>query len=764
MSQDSPQIPHTEPDSARRSKLPAFSGDQPLQDPADDKLDRKRFSAEIARSIHNWSGRDSLVVSLTGEWGAGKSTIKNFIIYYLRGKAHILEFNPWQWSGQDKLLEAFLWQLGELFGKHDIAKKAKKLATQWKAYASILKVGGMLSTPSQTLIVGLFSAAVIGLVVSAFLRAPLTVVGLFAALLLLSGFSFLSTVTNRIARALTDWAAFRERPLEELRSDIENELRKLDRPVVVFIDDIDRLTDSEIKLLVQLVKANAQFPNVVFFLLFQKNIVTKALSTITSDDGAKYLSKIVQVEFAVPAASQKELQGILTKGFDQILTRDGVKIRWEERRWPLLFLDTLWPYFGNLRDIKRFLGVFEFYFDMHLNKGTLEVNPIDLIAVEVLRMFDHDAFLAVSKSFFRRSAALRSGLFAEEKIGERFQADIDLIVAASDANVERKERLKALLQSLFPQATGDRSENDWKRDLRICDEMSFDKYFQVCGDPTKPTAYEVSRFIEVARNREELVALLRQTIANNTIEDFLDFLFVTKDEIPVAQMQTVATALFDVGDELPDPKPSMFSVGLDMQCNRIMYHRLKNEDRATTTALLWNAFVETTGFILPIQKLTLEDRSVRERGEKTDFVISEERLQNFVDLVLDRIRVKANDFSLLEHKDCAYVLYRWKDWSKSEEVNQWMRRVLMEPSRTLQLLRHLVWISTMNGVKKVPFVNGESIEKLVPLEELQRAVSMVPLGRQTEEDRANSSLLAKALMLKSQGKPYSNVRASYDDF
>src|SRR5580704_6250998 len=97
-----------------------FSADQPLTDPANDKLNRSRFSREIARSIGNWSGNESLVVSLTGEWGSGKSTIKNFVNYYLKHKAYVLEFNPWQWSGQDKLLEAFLWQLGDLFGKKDI--------------------------------------------------------------------------------------------------------------------------------------------------------------------------------------------------------------------------------------------------------------------------------------------------------------------------------------------------------------------------------------------------------------------------------------------------------------------------------------------------------------------------------------------------------------------------------------------------------------------------------------------------------------------
>ena len=149
--------------------------------------------------------------------------------------------------------------------------------------------------------------------------------------------------------------------------------------------------------------------------------------------------------------------------------------------------------------------------------------------------------------------------------------------------------------------------------------------------------------------------MLRETIANNTIEELLDFIFVTKEEIPIDKMQTVSTALFDIGDELPDPKPSFVSVGLDMQCNRIIFHRLKSEDQKRTTEILWKAFNETTGFILPIHKLALEDKRVRQRGEKTDFVILESRLTEFVNLELVQIRAKATDLSLLDHKDCAYV-------------------------------------------------------------------------------------------------------------
>ena len=470
------------------------------------------------------------------------------------------------------------------------------------------------------------------------------------------------------------------------------------------------------------------------------------------------------MEFAVPAASEKELKRTLTDGLNQIITRDSVTIRWDDRRWPLLFLDTLWPYFSNLREIKRFLGVFDFYFGMHVNQDTLEVNPIDLIAVEVLRMFDHDAFLAVSKSFFHGPDSVNRSLFGQEEISKRFQSDIDAIVAASGPGEELKSKLKELLQTLFPQATGDRAENEWKRDLRICDEMSFDKYFQISTDPTKPSAREVRRFIEVSGNRDELVTLLRRTIADNTIEDFLDFIFVTKEEIPLEQMQAVATAFFDVGDELPDPKPSLFSVGLDMQCNRIIYHRLKDEDRGTTTELLWNAFVDTTGFILPIHKLGLEDRSVRERGEKTDFVILEDRLGDFINLTVERIRDKAKDFSLLNHKDCGYVLYRWRDWSTPDEVSQWVELVVGDSKRALQLLEHLMSVTIINGTKHVPFLNGEAVEKFIDLARLYDAVAAIPSDVQSDSDRLNISLLDKAIQRKAQGKPYSEVGADRSEY
>jgi hypothetical protein len=103
---------------------------------------------------------------------------------------------------------------------------------------------------------------------------------------------------------------------------------------------------------------------------------------------------------------------------------------------------------------------------------------------------------------------------------------------------------------------------------------------------------------------------------------------------------------------------------------------------------------------LPIFNLGLEDKTVRQRGEKTDFVISEERLSQFTNLLLDRIRVRASDYSLLDDKECAVALFRWKEWSSSNEVTQWIEQVIHEPTRALRLLQYLVSVSIVNGVKR----------------------------------------------------------------
>lgn len=343
-----------------------YASDRPLEHICEDKLERELFAEQIANDIKGWQGNDSLVMSLNGEWGSGKSTLKNFIIEKLQEKRRpiIVEFNPWAWSGQDKLMEGFFSVLHAKFRETDRAAETQKLAERWEALEAWTKLGAEISENAAKVVTVLFGgSATVALLTN---NHPNKHVQLWGVVLGITGvivggfFAIFPTIANRVI----EWAKAKTGRLrlspEQLRAEITKQLKRLgpDRgPVVVIVDDIDRLNAEEIRLIFQLIKVNADFPNLVYLLLFQNDIVEKALKEVAADEGAEYLKKIVQVPIEVPQASRALMQALFSKGVDGILTRRKEKMRWDRKRYLEVFDDNVWPYFKTMRDIKRLLAL-----------------------------------------------------------------------------------------------------------------------------------------------------------------------------------------------------------------------------------------------------------------------------------------------------------------------------------------------------------------------------------------------------------------------
>src|SRR5438445_9533160 len=104
-----------------------FSPERPIETLAEDELGRKDFATAVAKVIGQWSGRDSLVLAIYGPWGSGKTSLKNMILDALRkqkAKTIPLEFNPWEWAGQEKVFEGFFGELSSKLGSVDASKQA----------------------------------------------------------------------------------------------------------------------------------------------------------------------------------------------------------------------------------------------------------------------------------------------------------------------------------------------------------------------------------------------------------------------------------------------------------------------------------------------------------------------------------------------------------------------------------------------------------------------------------------------------------------
>ena len=105
---------------------------------------------------------------------------------------------------------------------------------------------------------------------------------------------------------------------------LEEALAKLDKPIVVVLDDIDRLSTSEIRDIFKLVRLTASFPNLIYIVAFDRNRIEEALAE-QGVPGRDYLEKILQVAIDIPAIPKEVLQ--VSSAIDGALGESRIQAR-----------------------------------------------------------------------------------------------------------------------------------------------------------------------------------------------------------------------------------------------------------------------------------------------------------------------------------------------------------------------------------------------------------------------------------------------------
>lgn len=153
--------------------------------------------------------------------------------------------------------------------------------------------------------------------------------------------------------------------------------------IIVSIDDIDRLSEEEIIAVFQLVKSLADFPNAVYLLAFDYDVVVRALSVVQHGDGREYLEKVIQVPFEIPAPSMASIHNALFSKLNGILG-DISEDRWDKAIWAELFQLGIKEYIRSIRDVIRYSNVF--YLKYNLLQD--ETDPVDLLGLTCLQVFE----------------------------------------------------------------------------------------------------------------------------------------------------------------------------------------------------------------------------------------------------------------------------------------------------------------------------------------------------------------------------------------
>tara|TARA_R110002050_G_scaffold6037_3_gene25792 strand:- start:2414 stop:4681 length:2268 start_codon:yes stop_codon:yes gene_type:complete len=666
-----------------------FKFDKPINSKKEDFLSRKNFSTHLGKALLTWEEKESLVIALYGEWGSGKSSVINLAKEHTKeseeeNKPTIIEFNPWFFSDLDNLSQYFFNEIAtELEIKND-DKKDKEIAEKLKLYAKLLQIipeKKVLSDLSSKILfgLGLLSISTSQIIQWTNLSAEWVKYTIFGLGLIL----FLLGLFKDFLLGLSDYFSHRananKKSLSELKKEIKNDLSERKKKLVIVIDDIDRLNQSEIRQIFRLVRVNADFPNTIYLLAFDRKIIEANLEEQVGVSGKDYLEKIVQVSFDIPLAKSEKIANFLFQELDRVLATLPASHEklFDQTYWANIYHSGFKNLFKNIRDVKRFASSLQFNISQMHQKEVMEVNPIDFIAIEAIRLFAPDFY-----SFIKNNSVLFTST-ERNNHGSRNtnlrKNEIEKIL--NELSPEIKDSVLSLIKRLFPQidgvfqygysSHGYEWQSRWSKYLRVCATKNFDSYFTLIpgGDEEELSQYEIETILSSMSKTDEFEKLLNEYIEKKKIKKVLERIQdYTNDseKIPQVHFQNIVQVLFNISDNLPKEETGFFDIDSDMEIMRIIFQLFKRDnDKEKNYEVLKNTIPLSKGIFGPIHKISLE--TPRDDEEKSrEHLLEEDKLLELQKLCIEKINSTEKE-RLLRHKNFLYILYRWKEWGAEKD-------------------------------------------------------------------------------------------------
>lgn len=319
--------------------------DRPIKCKNDDLFNRQHIANTLTKTIKNYKESDSISIGIIGDWGSGKTSFINMVLEDFEGDKNfiIINFNPWNISTRKQLISDFFTKLSAEIRRTDSSKLYKKLSGDLKTLSYAFK--------PLKFIPGLDAFA-----------------------------SITSEAIGNISDALQKTAEMTEKNLDVTKEEINNKIKNIGKKIIIVIDDLDRLADTDIQEIFQLVRSIADFKNTMYILAYDNEIVTKALDKIQKDKGDRYIEKIVQVPIVLPKLNKHTLEDIFLKKIDNI----GLKYPKLDDGRLARHAQNLAQCFHNLRDVNRYINILSF----EINAIEEDLFLYDFAVITLIKIFE----------------------------------------------------------------------------------------------------------------------------------------------------------------------------------------------------------------------------------------------------------------------------------------------------------------------------------------------------------------------------------------
>lgn len=307
-----------------------------------ENLDEK-VRLDYAKKVSEWLfntdiSESAFAVGITSEWGSGKTSFLLDMKKAMKGMCYQIDFKPWHCQTPDQIVNEFF----ELFRK-TIKEIYSPLQKPIVRYAQLLSDAGL----------------------------PSYVKPLFG---LIPGMGH---------------------SIDSYKSKIECGLKQLDKPVVVTIDDMDRLAADELFEVLRLIRNTAAFPNLIYIACYDKAYVVRQITNMGIEESDLYLEKIFPLELSLPKTEDESLIETFRRSMIDMYFLQG---RHDSLRSRITAEDELIMVrmLPTYRKIKRFARVLMTNTMFIMNKlGEKKVDLYDIFLIELLHFCMQDVYMVL---------------------------------------------------------------------------------------------------------------------------------------------------------------------------------------------------------------------------------------------------------------------------------------------------------------------------------------------------------------------------------
>ena len=515
----------------------SYSTDKPITSEKEDVLGRKDFSKRLGRLIYNYQGEDGLVLGLYGEWGSGKTSVINMVEEAINrlaektreearkeaeeGKVQapsegdrkedendplIIRFSPWYYSDNDNLISLFFQSLKNKIDKNEALKE--RIGKTLNDYVSVFEVLSVVPIPGSK-------------AVAKFIQQQIK-------------------------------ASYEKKAdLDSIKKALEKALKEVKKKIVIVIDDIDRLTNTQIRDIFQLVKSVGDLPYIIYILAMDREIVARALTEVHQTDGSRYLEKIIQMPVELPMLSKTEFDKILKSKLDDIRGRLPSEVIWDKEYYQEVLNNCIRPYITTLRDVNRLINIFQFRYEMLYEETSFE----DMLGITTLEVFEPKLY----RWIYDNKEAVCGGmndLLSDDDTNPDYRQFYSDEFITMGINPDRAIHCIAIMFPMFAVKIKEKHAyrliSNLRGKIQVANEKKFELYFVFNLENIRVPRSLVNACLfkyDKVKLSEEIEKNIEKDRNNNTEDNIiyiLDEITAQVDSIPYNRLDLIASVVFDL--------------------------------------------------------------------------------------------------------------------------------------------------------------------------------------------------------------------------